>query len=505
MKIFGKFVSVVLTAVLMTGVVSTFKYDSVNATNTDLTSLYADFDEVTFKSKDGGNIRVYVDGTYVGVDTNCATNMNLRICDETYHPIFQQGANSSFTVEVADELDVGTYYYIDLTYKAAGIDVRQYDMYITKTLEGNITFLKSLCYDFNVERCSELWTDAQSLQECLQPQNDVESDNPYVIRRANEITAGCTNDWEKAYAIYDYIVSEYAYDYVQIDDDSIAYQDDALTLLRRSIAICEGMGNTFVALCRAAGVPAAVSFGIGDTAENMMFDRGYLTNENPNHAWACVCLDGAWYHVDPTWDCANRYDGSSFSGGTRTESEASHDWYLMPLEIFSMTHKICDADTIHGIEEEGSCGNDATYSISRDGVITISGSGEICLPYGCNGFKEVVFAEGSNITAIGDECFYDCDIITSVVLPDTVTTIGDYAFCNCEDLEYVIIPEGVTSIGKWAFLLCDELAYMYIPDSVTSVGSRVFDYDGRLIVSVPSNLANSFNDNDVDPWLVIVR
>ncbi len=504
--IIKKMIAVVMTAVIATGVFSGLNANDVKAVGKDLTSLYADFDEINLKGKDGGDIRIYVDGTSVGIDTNCARNISFRICDESYHPVFQHSANGSFEVEVADDLDVGTFYYIDAMYEADGLEYRQYDAYITKTEEGDITFLKSLCYDFNVERCSELWTDATSLEECLQPQNDVECDDPYVIQRANQITAGCSNDWEKAFAIYNHIVTNFAYDYVQIEDDITTYQDDALALLRREVAICEGKANTFVALCRAAGVPAAVSFGIGEgNAEEMMFNTSYRTDENPNHAWACVCLDGEWYHVDPTWDCANRYEGSSFYGGSRVEEDPTYNWYLLPLELFSMTHKICDADTIHSIESSGSCGDNATYTITRDGTITFSGSGEIQLPYGVNGFRYVEFAPGSNITSIGRKCFYDCDIIESVILPDTVTRIEQQAFATCEDLEYIYIPEGCTYIGPGAFIVCDELAYVYIPDSVTDIDDSAFDYDGRLVISIPSNVSGFDSGYEVHPWQIIVR
>lgn len=505
--IIRKLVSAIVAAVFAIGVISYVNPDEVFAANQDLSSLYADFTEVTYKDINGGDIRVFVEGTTIGIDTNCASNITFRICDESFHAVHEETYDGSFTVDAGNLLQVGTYYYLDIKFKASGIDYRQWDLYVTKTEEGNVTFLKSLVYDFNVERCSELWTDEASLNECLQPQNDVECDDPYIIKRANLLTQGCTTDWQKAYAIYNYIVSEFSYDYVQINDDTFDYQDDALNLTRREIAICEGMANTFVALCRAAGVPATVSFGIGEgDAANMMFDEDFIDDEGPNHAWACVCLDGAWYHVDPTWDCGNAYEGNNFSTGTKTEEDPTFNWYLLPLEVFSMTHKICDADTIHGIETTGSCGPNATYSISRDGTLTISGSGRIELPYGVNGFRNVVFEEGSNITTIGEQCFIDCDIITKIVLPDTVTTIEEAAFYTCEDLEYVILPEGLQTIERYAFAVCDELAYMYIPDSVTSIGTSAFDGDGRLIISCPSEYSNTVtNSCDIEPWLVIPR
>ena len=109
-------------------------------------------------------------------------------------------------------------------------------------------------------------------------------------------------------------------------------------------------------------------------------------------------------------------------------------FYLLPLEAMSNDHRILDADTAHGLESSGSCGYNAQYVITRDGVCHISGEGTICMPRGVNGFNKIVFDAGSNITELDSQCFLDCDLVTSVVLPDTVKTVGDYAFFSCEDL-----------------------------------------------------------------------
>ncbi len=485
----------------------TFMSDEQVRADVSTSRLYADFTEVHFVSKSGGAIDFGVDGTEIYVDTDCATDIEIIIQDEANNPVAAgMTGDGSCRFDVASSLSVDTVYYVIFYYTAEGIDYRQWDIYITKKSDGTVTMLKSLVYDFNVERCSELWTDAQSLEECLQPQNDVDCDDPDVIAAAEDITRGCTTDWEKSYAIYTYIVSNFAYDFIQLDDRNTVYQDDAPALLRRKIAVCEGFGNTYVSLCRAAGVPAAVSFGIGANGYDMIHDNNMIDDEGPNHAWACVCLDGTWYHVDPTWDMQNEYNGDSYDTGVITEGDYTYDFYLLPLEIFSMTHKICDADTIHGIECSGSCGDNARYSISRDAVLTISGSGEVILPYGVNGFRFVEFAEDSNITAIGDCCFQDCDALEYIILPDSVRRIERGAFVTCEDLEYIYLPEDLEYIGTDAFWCCDQLSYVYVPDSVTEIGSYAFDSCPWLIISVPSNLASGLTDGyDVDPLRIISR
>ena len=156
--------------------------------------------------------------------------------------------------------------------------------------------------------------------------------------------------------------------------------------------------------------------------------------------------------------------------------------------------------------ETGLIGTDkVTYTITRDGVLTIYGSGEIVLPDGVNGFSKVVFDPSSNITAIGENCFVDCDLITEVILPDTVTKIARSGFSTCEDLEYIYLPEGLKTIGREAFDICDELAYVYVPDSVTSISMYAFDDCPRLIISVPKALEGFDKDNYIPCYRVIVR
>jgi tetratricopeptide (TPR) repeat protein/uncharacterized protein YodC (DUF2158 family) len=63
------------------------------------------------------------------------------------------------------------------------------------------------------------------------------------------------------------------------------------------------------------------------------------------------------------------------------------------------------------------------------------------------------------ITEIGDEAFYMCDFLTSVVIPDGVTRIGNRAFYACRNLTSVTIPDSVADIGEGAFEGCDGLPY----------------------------------------------
>ena len=83
--------------------------------------------------------------------------------------------------------------------------------------------------------------------------------------------------------------------------------------------------------------------------------------------------------------------------------------------------------------------------------------------------------DGYTVTGIDDRAFLDCEMISSIGLPDTVKYIGDYAFSGCSYLSFINLPDGLESIGECAFRWC-ELVNVTIPDSVTSIGSGAFLY-----------------------------
>ena len=467
----------------------------------------ADYDTIKLTTVKGNKIEVKVDGPNLIFASSCAKSIALEVdaFESGKRIAIEHQSSGDVKMNIASKMSTKEVYQAIIQYSADGVNYTQENILLMKTGKNKIAFVKSPVYDFSKKRCSEMWTDKQSLEECLKPQNDIECDSPYIINLSNEICEGLTSDWDKAYALYTYVVSELYYDDIQLEDEHYAYQDDAVSVLRRKIAICEGFSNAYVALCRAQGIPAVVEFGTTEMFSDYVLKTEVRDDEWPNHAWAAVCLGGEWLFVDPTFDDNNKYTGNDRVSGQMKKARHSSNYYLIPLEILCVEHKMLDADTVHGIEDKGSCGDNATYTISRDGVLTIYGSGEISLPDGVNGFSKVVFDKDSNITAIGKDCFVDCDLITEVILPDTVTKISQSGFSTCEDLEYVYLPEGLKTIGREAFDICDELAYVYIPDSVTSISMYAFDDCPRLIISIPRSLEGYDKDNYVPSYKVIVR
>ena len=78
---------------------------------------------------------------------------------------------------------------------------------------------------------------------------------------------------------------------------------------------------------------------------------------------------------------------------------------------------------------------------------------------GCTSLTSITIHSG--VTSIGNWAFYECSSLTSIEIPAGVTSIGDSAFAYCSSLTSIEIPAGVTSIGSWAFGYCSNLETIY--------------------------------------------
>ena len=72
------------------------------------------------------------------------------------------------------------------------------------------------------------------------------------------------------------------------------------------------------------------------------------------------------------------------------------------------------------------------------------------------------------MTKIGDRAYYNCTILSSVVIPDNVTEIGYDAFNGCS-FTSINIPKSMATIGEEAFKDCSNLISIIIPESVAVI------------------------------------
>ena len=97
------------------------------------------------------------------------------------------------------------------------------------------------------------------------------------------------------------------------------------------------------------------------------------------------------------------------------------------------------------------------------------------------------------VTSIGERAFYRCDLLTSIVIPNTVKNIGKEAFMDCEALTVLNLPPSVETIGEEAFMWCDGLTSLTISNTVQSLGVKSF-YSCKGLTQVSVN-AREICDN----------
>lgn len=110
------------------------------------------------------------------------------------------------------------------------------------------------------------------------------------------------------------------------------------------------------------------------------------------------------------------------------------------------------------ILNSGKCGNDITYTLTKSGILTLSGTGST-YNYHSQKFpewdeykyniKEVIVEEG--IVELGTMIFRNYSSIEKIHLPDSLTTIGQYAFAGCVSLDELTLPKNIKTLGKSVF------------------------------------------------------
>ena len=153
------------------------------------------------------------------------------------------------------------------------------------------------------------------------------------------------------------------------------------------------------------------------------------------------------------------------------------------------------------IVDSGTCGENVTYTLDSNGVLAISGEGEIKKgafqgeypPMGItakySNYEKINRIEIYNgVTAIGDAAFLSCYNVKSVSLPVTLETIGSSAFFRTGSLTSIMIPESVESIGRRAFYQSGIESITTFPRKVETIEYETFFDSGLKKISIPGSV-----------------
>lgn len=236
------------------------------------------------------------------------------------------------------------------------------------------------------------------------------------------------------------------------------------------------MGSMF-ADCSSLETLDISSFDVSCADINYMFDRCSNLKE-------ISCLD-----PDTDWSSDKKYylfsDCASLVG-TAGDKEISYD-------SSKTDSSMAKSATLGGyfspkLTALGTCGDNITWKLDKDGTLTLSGSGP--MPdykagqtppwYSYRGqIKTLIIEDG--ITSIGEAAFYGCSA-ENIEIADSVVSIGDFAFMQTK-LPYVWIPENVKTIGERAFYECSELWFATVGKNVKQIKEKAFGSCGKYLAT----------------------
>ena len=149
--------------------------------------------------------------------------------------------------------------------------------------------------------------ESNELRQYLEPTRFIDSDHADVIAAATRLTEGCGSEREKLERIY-YFVRDLRYDILASFRYLAEGKRRASDVLQAGHAFCMGKASSFVALCRASGIPARVRF-----QQLYCPDKPFMPEEVrrlwgdrtlPWHSLGEAYLGGKWLKLDATIDAA---------------------------------------------------------------------------------------------------------------------------------------------------------------------------------------------------------
>ena len=126
----------------------------------------------------------------------------------------------------------------------------------------------------------------------------------------------------------------------------------------------------------------------------------------------------------------------------------------------------------------GECGDNLTWSLSSDGTLTISGTGDM-YDYSSSGIGGIPIPPWIS----------HADSISTILIDEGVTSIGSHAFAWCKNVDYFYLPNGLTSIGADAFYGCSSAVSIVLPDTLSCIGSHAFEgFSGLTSIDIPDSI-----------------
>ncbi|ELP92167.1 hypothetical protein EIN_381340 [Entamoeba invadens IP1] len=112
------------------------------------------------------------------------------------------------------------------------------------------------------------------------------------------------------------------------------------------------------------------------------------------------------------------------------------------------------------------------------------------------------FEMPNNIVTIEKDCFSNYNLLTQIILSDTLEEIKESAFESCYSLESIKFPKSLKRIGELAFYRCVKLKEVIIPSNVTQIGDFAFNECFQIQRAVIPNI--TINNTSVFNWCTLL-
>lgn len=286
----------------------------------------------------------------------------------------------------------------------------------------------------------------------------------------SELNLSGKSDYEKAYAINQWLYMNVDYDYDRLEDDTYTLKYTDYAALLDEVAVCQGFALSFYRLALEAGL-----------------DARYIRSSQMSHAWNIVRLNGVYYELDATWDSNWREGGTPLSQLPHFFARGS-SWWLQNHTLNGQTYSTIGDQFYSGTEDYDPLFN--TYTLS-----TVDYDPNSVVPVGLavneTNFPDSIFRAyiSNNFDKDGNGYLSDSEI-------QDVTTI-DVSYSGTVNTEKIGSLKGVEHFDNLLFLDCAGNALTELDVSQnTKLGGLIcgiMDNDGNVFGNQLSSLSLSNN------------
>ena len=179
-------------------------------------------------------------------------------------------------------------------------------------------------------------------------------------------------------------------------------------------------------------------------------------------------------------DTMSVIDNLAFTGLSGITFSVAKDSYA---KRWVESHGFAYTEREPAVVASGVCGENLTWSLTSDGVLTLEGTGpmatyygEANIPWHANRALITTVNVGAGVTKLTTNAFCGCTNLETVNFAENsqLQMLGGSAFKSCTSLKSITLPEGLTAISGNAFKYCRGLRYVSLPDSTRYIDELAF-------------------------------